>query len=565
MKLIGSALAALLMLLVTLGSTVTLAAVTASLDRDRVSMGDTLRLTITATEDEELDDADLRALLNDFEILQRSTSSNTSIVNGRITRARQVILDLSPLRQGNLKIPPLRLGQSSTPALSVVVGDAPDTPTDDQTVVFEVEVDQHSVYVQGQVILTLRVQQAVNLEGRSVSELKLDNAFVKPLEQQSFQRTSGGRQWLVDELRYAIFPEQSGTLEIPAQMFSGRVNQRQRGFFDFGGGGQLLRRSSKPISINVLPKPDSFTADTWLPARDLILTENWSTPPEHLRVGESATRTIRIQGEGLQGAQLPPILFAPIDGLKYYPDQPQISEQETPDGLLGIRQDSAAVVPTRAGTYRIPGVRIPWWDTATKQVRYAELPEREITVLAAEPSDSPADTVPPPSPVTDNVASPATGIAAPSAPPAQTHIWQILTVVSTVGWVLTLLYLWRRRSPRLPEQLLPPDNTSEKQAFKTLLAGCNAGDPASARSAVIAWAASVNSGVGAVSLAQVATQFGDREFTRELELLDRQLYATGQGAWNGTKLADCVRRLRVGKSKTTKGSEHPLQLYPKTG
>jgi len=446
-----------------------------------------------------------------------------------------------------------------------VVSDAPDTPTDDQTVVLEVEVDQHSVYVQGQVILTLRVQQAVNLEGRSVSELKLDNAFVKPLEQQSFQRTSGGRQWLVDELRYAIFPEQSGTLEIPAQIFSGRINQRQRGFFDFGGGGQPLRRSSKPISINVLPKPDSFTADIWLPARDLTLTENWSTPPEQLRVGESATRTIRIQGEGLQGAQLPPILFAPIDGLKYYPDQPQISEQETPDGLLGIRLDSAAVVPTRAGTYRIPGVRIQWWDTATKQVRYAELPEREITVQAAEPADSPADAVQPPSPVTDSVATPATGIAAPAAPPAQAHIWQILTVVSTVGWLLTLLYLWRRRSPRLPEPLFPTDNTSEKQAFKTLLAGCNAGDPARVRSAVISWATSVNPGVGAVSLAQVATQFGDREFTRELELLDRQLYATCQGAWNGTKLADCVRRLRGGKSKATKGSEHPLQLYPKAG
>ncbi len=105
-----------------------------------------------------------------------------------------------------------------------MVGAAPDTHTGDQTVVFEAEVDQHNVYVQGQIILTLRVQQAVNLEGRSISELKLDNAFVKPLEQHSFQRTIDGRQWLVDELRYAIFPgaERDPGDSCPGLLRSGR-------------------------------------------------------------------------------------------------------------------------------------------------------------------------------------------------------------------------------------------------------------------------------------------------------------------------------------------------------
>ncbi len=566
MKPIGNLLAVLALLLVILGGTITQAAVTASLDRDRVSLGDTLRLTITATEDEELNDADLRALLNDFEILQRSTSSNTSIVNGRILHARQVIIDLTPTREGRLQIPPLRLGQSTTPGLPVVVEAAADTPSDEQTVVFEAEVDQHDVYVQGQVILTLRVQQSVNLEGRSISELKLDNAFVKPLEQHSFQRTRGGRQWLVDELRYAIFPEQSGTLEIPAQVFSGRVNQRQRGFFDFGGSGQLLRRSSKAISINVLPKPDSFTADTWLPARGLALEETWSTPPEQLRAGESATRSIRIQGEGLQGAQLPPILFAPIDGLKYYPDQPQISEQETPGGLLGIRQDSAAVVPTRAGTYVIPGLRIPWWDTKTKQVRYAELPERKIIVSAAVPSDVPANATPSPSPAIDATPTVEPTSAAPAAAataaPAPAPIWKIVSAVSTLGWLITLLYIWRRRPSRPFKPLLPRDNTSEKQAFKTLVAGCKTGDAAHVRGAVIAWAAVINPDTPAVSLAQVAAQFADSEFTRELELLDSRLYGTGQDVWDGARLADCARRLRGGDNTAVKNTQEPLQLYP---
>ncbi len=559
MKPISHTMTFLVALTLALGGNVALGAVTAKLDRNKVSLGDTVRLTITATEDEELDDADLRALLGDFEILQRSTSSNTSIVNGRMSHARQVIIDLTPTREGNLQIPPLHVGQSTTPGLPVVVSAAPDTHTGDQSVVFEAEVDQRNVYVQGQVMLTLRVQQSVNLEGASIPELKLDNAFVKPLEQHSFQRTIDGRQWLVHELRYAIFPEQSGTLEIPAQVFSGRVEQGRRSFFDIGRDGKLVRRSTEAISINVLPKPESFTAATWLPSRHVTLEENWSTSPEHLRVGESATRTIRIQGEGLQGAQLPPILFVPTDGLKYYPDQPQISEEEIPGGLMGIRQDSAAVVPTRAGTYLIPEIRIPWWDTQTEQVQYAVLPERKITVTAAEPSATPNVPTAEPAAVTE----PGAAVAVPPVvSQEQTTIWQILSAVSTLGWLTTLFYLWRRRDAGAKEPLIPADNTSEKHAFKKLVTACANGDPAGARAAVIAWANAFNPDAPAVSLEQVARQFGDEEFARELKQLDARLYSPDQGNWAGSSLADCARRLRGGDRHATKSDTEELRLYP---
>jgi len=561
MKPISHTITVLFALLMALGGNVAHGAVTATLDRDRVSLGDSLRLTISATEDEELDDADLRVLLDDFEILQRSTSSNTSIVNGRLSRTRQVIIELAPTRQGKLQIPSMRFGKSTTASLPVVVSDAPATHDGDQTVQFEAEVDQRNVYVQGQIILTLRVQQAVNLEGRGISELKLDKAFVKPLEQRSFQRTIDGRQWLVDELRYAIFPEQSGTLEIPAQVFSGRLDRGRRSFFN-PGSGELVRRSAEAISINVLPKPDSFTADTWLPSRHVTVEENWSTSPEQMRVGESATRTIRIQGEGLQGAQLPPILFAPADGLKYYPDQPQISEQEIPTGLLGIRQDSAAVVPTRAGTFLIPEIRIPWWDTQSEQVRYAVLPEREITVTAAEPTNMVVDATAS-SPAIATTPGAAVSTAAPAASQhVQTPVWQILSAVSTVGWLTTLFYLWRRRDSGSKEPSILLDNTSETDAFKRLLAACSKGDAAGARSAVISWATTLKPSTPALSLAQVAIQLQDEEFTGELKLLDARLYSPDQGNWTGATLADCARRLRGQHRKGSTHTTEPLRLYP---
>ncbi|MEZ5501363.1 MAG: BatD family protein [Halioglobus sp.] len=555
-----------------LAGTVALAAVTTSLDRDSVALGDTLRLTITTTEDEEVDDRALRPLQADFEILQRSTSSNTTIINGRMSQNRQLVLELSPRHQGNLEIPPLHIGSNTTARIPVVVGAAPDIHTAGQSVVFEAEVDQHSVYVQGQVILTLRVLQAVNLEGRSISELKLDNAFVKPLEQHSFQRTIDGRPWLVDEIRYAIFPEQSGTLEIPAQVFSGRMDQGRRSFFDFGSSGKLVRRSTEPLAIEVLPKPASYTADTWLPAQRLAIEETWSTPPEQLRVGESATRTVRITGDGLQGAQLPPVMFTPTDGLKYYPDQPKISEREIAGGLEGVREDSAAVVPTRAGTYLLPEIRIPWWDTQTRQLQYAVLPEREITVMAAAPGSGAATPAAAPAAASGQLTPEGTPPVA-TITPAPSPVWQMLAVASTAGWLLTLLYLWWSRRP-VPVAATPDRRSaSEQQAFRELLAACAAGNASAARAALLQWAAALHPAAGPVSLERVGRQFGDEELRQQLEQLDASLYRPrqerprqekpGRGDWSGERLADCARRLRAGhKNNANSPVGGPLELYP---
>jgi hypothetical protein len=87
MKPIGSRWAILALLLAAVSANIAQSAVTATVDRNRISLGDTLRLQITASDDEEITDRELQPLLQDFEILQRSSSSNTSIINGRVSHS----------------------------------------------------------------------------------------------------------------------------------------------------------------------------------------------------------------------------------------------------------------------------------------------------------------------------------------------------------------------------------------------------------------------------------------------------------------------------------------------
>lgn len=533
-----------------------LAKVDAQVDRGQVYLGDSLRLTLTSDDGEDVGDTDLEPILQDFEILERSTSSNFSLVNGKRTSTRELRLELTPRRTGELRIPPLDVDGQRTRELRVIVSEAPELDTGGQTVIFEAEVDRTSVYVQGQLILTLRLSQAINLDGRSITEFELDNAFVKQLEQNSFQRRIDGRPWLIHEVRYAIFPEQSGTLEIPAQTFSGRIREARRSPFDMGRG-RLIRRNSEPIAVTVIPRPDEYPDTTWLPARRVDLIEEWSAPPEQLKAGESVTRTVRIVGEGLQGAQLPPVLFTPVDGLKFYPDQPQISDREVTSGLQGVRTDSAAIVPTRAGNFEIPELRVPWWDTQREQLRYAVLPGRTLQVAAA-PGTAGAGAAAP--------AIPAVPAAAPDAGTgnASATLWQVIALVSAAGWLATLVALWHlyRTTRPVAVRRSRRADAGERDAFRAALAACKENDARRARDTCIRWAATQMDAPHLATLDAVAAYFDDAGLGRELAMLDKSLYAADGPAWRGDGLARCLQSVRAARQRATGKRGAELALYP---
>lgn len=540
------------------------AALEVAVDRKQIALGDSLRLVIAATGDEDLDGLDLRTLLADFEILQRSMSSSTSIINGQTTRTRQLSLDLTPRREGALQIPVFRAGAETTRPVAIDVGPPPTLGDADQEVLFTAEVDRSEVYVQGQLLLTLRIQQAINLDSRSVSELQLDGAFVKSLEQNSFQRTINGRPWLVHEVRYAIFPEQSGTLEIPGQVFSARESSGRRSVFDLGAGGRQLQRRTEALTITVRPRPAAFpAAGTWLPARNLTLEEDWSTPPDQLQAGESATRTLRLRGEGVHGAQLPPVEFSAPDALRYYPDQPLVDDREDGNGAVGLRRDSAALVASRAGSWTLPEIRIPWWDTETDGLRYAIVPARTIDIAATPGSAARVD------PIAVPGTAATTATAAAEVEDDAGRLWQALAAVLALGWLATLIWHWRSTggggSRQAPQAAAAVSNPDESRAFKQLQAACASNSAPQARRALLAWGkAQLPDGPG-MNAAALAARLNDAALVEAIATLDRAIYRDHGTAWDGAALLAAVARLRAagGGRGADKGSD-ALTLYPRS-
>ena len=96
------------------------AAVVASVDRADVEINESFTLKVLVDTDVDTE-PDASALETDFTVGQRSQLSNTTIVNGEISRSRTWTYVLMPKRAGDLVIPPVKVGNEKSNPLHIVV------------------------------------------------------------------------------------------------------------------------------------------------------------------------------------------------------------------------------------------------------------------------------------------------------------------------------------------------------------------------------------------------------------------------------------------------------------
>ena len=528
-----------------------LAELSASVDRREIAMGETLRLTLLGDAGEQPAEIDLTPLNRDWEILSRSSATNARFINGQNQVTRTLEMELAPLTEGSLSIPSLKTGGRSTTPVAIRVNPEAVVAPGDALVLFEASVDQASVYVQAETTLTVTLQQAINLDGGEISAFDIPDAVMEDLERRSFQRRVGNRTWLVTELRYAIYPQKSGPLVIPAIGFTAREVQPGRSLLG-ARLGRRLRMASEPIEISVKSVPPGFPGEVWLPARSLSLEENWSIDPGSLNVGDSTTRTLTLNARGLQGSQLPPLSSVQgslnIPELRFYPDQESIDQSELADGLQGRRVQSEALVARSGGAWTLPEIRIPWWNIDTDSLEFAVLPAREVKVAATQIADL----------TTIDAAAGKNTTVIGEAP-------RWLWVLGGAGWLAALILgvlLWRSRRPSGSQETgtsAASDNAaSQRQIMVEIRRATERGDLSALRLAVLQW--------GTLHHGRTLSSFNDlahlstRSLRAKLKALDHSLYGGGAVAIAELDLIDALREEPVPVGHADQADK--LSLYP---
>ena len=303
----------------------------ASVDRDQLSSGETVELTLESTDVTQFGKPDLTPLDNGFEVRgTRQVNQLTSLSDDNKATTRWIIT-LQPKQTGTVTIPALQVGEYHSQPINLTVTQSVASDNELAPVFIEVSLDQPSVYVQAQALLTLRVYHSVALyDDSSLTPLHIDDAIVEQLgESRTYEKLINGVRHGVIERRYGIYPQRSGELLIPAQTFSATQVDSQQSTAPAPLGpkpGKLLHVTSTEIPLTVLPKPETYPPNApWLPARSLSMSETWNPEPDHTLVGDSLTRTLTLKAEGLSSAQLPPLPATDVNGLRRYPDLPQLS------------------------------------------------------------------------------------------------------------------------------------------------------------------------------------------------------------------------------------------------
>lgn len=538
------------------------ATVNAVLDRSQMVLGETVQLQLTST-DQNSKTPDFSLLATDFEIVGTTENTQMQIINGQIDAQKTWELTLSPKRAGRLQIPVLTIGNATTLAipLEVLAQPAPSSqPSDPQQPAadlwLEAKVDKTQVYVQGQVKYTLRLYLATRLLEGELSEPEVPQAIVQRLGQDAqFETTQHNRRYQVIERVYAVFPQTSGSLTIPGPTFKGRVpdpGATRQGWDPFARvRGKGVVKTAEAIALEVRPMPASASAQYWLPAEQVILTEEWSNPAMTLAVGEPLTRTLVISARGLSAAQLPELPLPTLNGLKFYADQPEI-QTVTQGGFLVVkRQQKIAIQAAQAGTYTLPEIKLDWWDTLNDRAATARLPARTLTITApanvqtstaalSQPLTQPAPPVSLPETAHSGVANTAPPASAPIVVVQAGH-WAWVSAVLAGLWAITLLLWWqsaRRTPPAISSQATQTDSiVSLRSAHQALQRACQQSDWSRIQPQLLHWGQARWPQYPPRNLVELAERL-DKVGRQAVLDLDAQRYAaqgkTAQdGAWDG--------------------------------
>ncbi|MEM8564493.1 MAG: hypothetical protein AAGF57_19795, partial [Pseudomonadota bacterium] len=144
--------------------------------------------------------------------------------------------------------------------------------------------------------------------------------------------------------------------------------------------------------------------------------------------------------------------------------------------------------------------------------------------------------------------------------------WQIIALINGIGWIATIAYLiWSRKRKAFSEPKSEED-VKEPAAFKALLQACRDADPLRARQAMIQWTRALTDRQDVTSLAQASSLFDNSDLTSALRQLNSTIYGEATQSWDGTPLAEGVRKERaeyqIGQRS---GHSVSLQLYPQSG
>jgi len=371
---------------------------TASVDRTTITSDDLLTLQLTLAGAFHSSNQPQIPPLEGFAVVGTNQSSQFSMVNGAVSSQVVFTYRLQPTKTGALTIPaiPIQVGdqtyQTDPITIEVTQGAAPqigqpttEAPADTtapgelagRDLYAEADVDNPAPLVGQQIVYRFRLYQAVNLFNQPSLDWPDFTGFLNydlSPNNQYYQQVAG-RQYLVTEVRRALFPTAPGdvtldpaTLTIPGDFFN-----------------RAIQLQTDAVAVDVRPLPGRAPED-FAGAVGQFEIEAGVEPSES-RVNEPVTLFVRVSGTG--NVDMLPDPTAGVEdmlaGWRVY--DPQVTTDVSQDGdfIRGEKRFERPLVPKTEGDLTIPSFGLTFFDLEAGAYRHVET---EPLVVHIEPGEA---------------------------------------------------------------------------------------------------------------------------------------------------------------------------------
>ena len=346
--------------------------------------------------------------LSQFKISSAGSSTNLQIVNGDVSYSQTYNYLLFPKKEGTFPIREAavvvegkrytsnKLSLKVVKSSRVTTGSGTDKATDSQgksrDFFLDAEIDNKNPYVDEQVTLTIRFLRAIRLLSSPDYIPPQTPGFwtmdIPP--QNQYYQTIDGREYLVSEIRTALYPTKPGKLKIGSAQVTATVADRRRSrnrdpfsFFDnVFSQGRKVSSKSKPLTVTVKPlpaegKPDDFSGGV---GRYDIKAAVDKTQAE---VNEAINLTIRISGTG-NVKSIPEPTLPKLDDFRVEKSSSGFKTANNDGRLGGTKTFEYVIIPRLPGEHTIDAITLNYFDPSRRKYNTVATRPIKLTIKQGE-------------------------------------------------------------------------------------------------------------------------------------------------------------------------------------
>lgn len=353
------------------------AQVTAQVDRPKLTMGDSVTYSITASGGSvkfpELTD------IGGFRIEQRSQSQQTQIINGQMSRSVTQSYSFTPTKDVQIPAYDVQVDGKILKTNPIAIKVKPPSATQDSRFRFTMSTDKKTAYVGEQVSLMLSFEWDANVDLMDLTEYvpsPFEHFWAKEVgNEKTFRKGSKNYK----QLQYVIFPQKAGELTIGRASIKAGVATKQRDIFGFFAKHPKYQRVfSNELKINALPVPGGvrLAGDFEIRAR---------VDKDSVKSGDPVNLMVEIEGRGNMDDIDDVTLDIP--GATVYADKPERTFTIENGRYGGTYRRSFAIVGSQ--DFTIPSFSLRYFDLNRKEVMAKTTDSISVKVVGGKAIPSP--------------------------------------------------------------------------------------------------------------------------------------------------------------------------------